>query len=154
MCVCIYIHIYQVMVATVRCEEIANDKFRQLKSDEVFIYEYKYSEIIWLINNLMNISIGLVGIGSSSASRSCARIWEETKLDIRNLYLWVSSDLVYIWKYSSYLEFYFSLQSLHTVLCIFQVPTHAYDLLFSSPIDMISRQTTLMKVSETQKDNS
>ena len=35
--ICIYLFVYQIMVATVRCEEIANEKLSRLISDEVLI---------------------------------------------------------------------------------------------------------------------
>lgn len=36
----------QVMVATVRCEEIANEKLRDLTTDEVFLYLCFYSNYV------------------------------------------------------------------------------------------------------------
>lgn len=40
---CIYLFVYQIMVATVRCEEISNEKLSRLTSDKVLIYIFSVS---------------------------------------------------------------------------------------------------------------
>jgi hypothetical protein len=41
-CVNMFLHfVYQVMVATFRCEEIAKEKLSRLKLDEVFLFSFK-----------------------------------------------------------------------------------------------------------------
>jgi hypothetical protein len=48
---CIYLFVYQIMVATVRCEEIANEKLSRLISDKVRLCSFSFpgvaSRLIW-----------------------------------------------------------------------------------------------------------
>jgi len=56
------------MVATVRCEEIANEKLNRLRSDKVLIISSLLSValVILRINHHMSeFGLGLVGIGGS-----------------------------------------------------------------------------------------
>jgi len=71
------------MVATVRCEEIANEKLNQLQSDKVLIHIFVlscFASAIFRVNNLMNeFDLGLAGIGRSCSIRSSTRFWGKTE---------------------------------------------------------------------------
>lgn len=77
------------MVATVRCEEIANEKFNLLASDKVFVvFSLSHSFSCILLNFLhgrKNFS-GLVGSGASGANWWCCRVWKNSELHIDNLF--------------------------------------------------------------------
>lgn len=82
----------QVMVATVRCEEIAREKFNQLTHDEVHnpaIFLLFFELLEWwrnfIVHYLHGHDIGLVGLGGCCTEGSYVRAWKEAELNPRKL---------------------------------------------------------------------